>query len=194
MPVKRFHIGDTNSEALIFKYQNKCPSMRRNIMKPSEIEFRRIIDKYKDSVYKVAFSYCKNKSDAEDAFQEVFLRYLKASAAFKDEAHEKVWLIRVTINICKSIYRTGWFRKTQPLNEQIPYASEEYELLESVMSLPPKYSTPLHLYYYEDYSIREIAELMGISETNVQTRLYRARKILEQQLKEDGLDYGKKQI
>lgn len=161
-------------------------------MRPSEIEFRKTIEKHKDSVYKVAFSYCKNKPDADDAFQEVFIRYLKATVAFSDETHEKAWFIRVTINVCKSIYRTWWFCKTQPLDEQIPYASEEYELLESVMSLHPKYSTPLHLYYYEDYSTREIAEILGISETNVQTRLQRARKKLEQQIKEDGFDYGKK--
>ena len=163
-------------------------------MKPSEIEFRKIIEKHKDSVYKVAFSYCKNKHDADDAFQEVFMRYLKTHKTFNDEKHEKAWFIRVTINVCKSLYRTRWFRKTQPLDEQIPYEpeEEEYELLESVMSLHPKYSTPLHLYYYEGYSVREVSEILSISETNVQTRLYRARKKLEQQLKEDGFNYGKR--
>jgi RNA polymerase sigma-70 factor (ECF subfamily) len=119
----------------------------------------------------------------------VFIRYLKTPPAFNNESHEKAWFIRVTINVCKSIYRTRLFRKTQPLDEQTPYASEEYELLESVMRLHPNYSTPLHLYYYEGYSTREIAEILDISETNVQTRLLRARKKLKEQLKEDGFVY-----
>ncbi|MDP4181252.1 MAG: sigma-70 family RNA polymerase sigma factor [Bacillota bacterium] len=144
------------------------------------------IERYKNTVFKVAFTYCKNRSDADDIFQEVFLRYFKKKPVFADEVHEKAWFIRVTINCCKKLFFSSWFKKTAPLDETIAFETmEESELFYSVMELPLKYRAVVHLFYYEDYSIKEIAELTNQKETTVSTQLQRARQLLRTKLKEE---------
>lgn len=76
-----------------------------------------IIERYKDTVFKIAYAYCKNKSDSEDVFQEVFLRYFRKGPVFKDTDHEKAWFVRVTINCCKKLLLSSWFRKVLPLED-----------------------------------------------------------------------------
>ena len=153
---------------------------------------------YKDTVYKIAYTYCKNTADAEDTFQEVFLRYFKNTSKFTNDEHEKAWLIRVTINCCKKLLGSSWFRKTIQLDENISFdEKEESEIFYAVMALPQKYRTVVHLYYYEDYSVREIAEIISIKETTVQTQLQRAREMLKSKFKEeyeDGQRYIQKSI
>lgn len=145
-----------------------------------------VIERYKNTVFKVAFTYCKNRSNADDIFQEVFLRYFKKKPGFADEAHEKAWFIRVTINCCKKLLFSSWFKKTAPLDETIAFeTAEESDLFYSVMELPLKYRAVVHLYYYEDYSIKQIAELTNQKETTVSTQLQRARRILRTKLEED---------
>lgn len=148
-------------------------------------------EKYKDTVYRLAYSWCKNASQSEDVFQEVFYKYMVHQPVFRDEAHEKAWFIRTTINACKDTLKTKWNRDTVSLAERDGFKSyadsktaEEAEiLLEAVLSLPEKYRLPIHLYYYEDYSVREIAQMLRRKESAVQTQLQRGRekirKILE---------------
>lgn len=145
-----------------------------------------MIERYKNTVFKVAYTYCKNRSDADDIFQEVFLRYFRKNPVFADETHEKAWFVRVTINCCKKLFFSSWFRKTAPLDETIAFETvEESELFYSVMELPLKYRTVVHLFYYEDYSIKQIAGLTGRKETTISTQLQRARQLLRTRLKED---------
>jgi RNA polymerase sigma-70 factor (ECF subfamily) len=134
----------------------------------------------------------KNKQDAEDVFQDVFLKYLDKRPDFADEGHERAWFLRVTINLCKSFWRGPW-QKTVALGEREPAARTDsgIELLDAVFRLSPKLRAVVHLYYYEGYSTREVAQMLGIRETAVQTRLAGARKKLAQTLAEEDFAYGK---
>lgn len=151
-------------------------------------EYGRIAEKYIDAVFRAALSCCRNRSDAEDATQNTFMKLLTADVRFADEEHIRRWLIRVAVNECKNDLRSFRRRSIGSLDELGPEPAvlplEQYELLYEIGRLPAKYSAVLHLYYYEGYSCAEIAGILHISETNVQTRLSRARNILKKNLKE----------
>lgn len=147
-----------------------------------------VIERYKDTVFKIAYTYCKNKSDADDVFQEVFLRYFKKRPVFNCPDHEKAWFIRVTINCSKKLMLSSWFKKISPLDDNLTFETpEESDLFYAVMELPLKYRAVVHLFYYEDYKIREIAQLTSQKETTVATQLQRARQLLRNKLMEDFL-------
>lgn len=153
-----------------------------------EVEFNRIANKYIDVIYRSVLVYCKNKSDADDAVQNAFYKLLITDTEFKDDDHIRKWLIKVAINECKSIWRSFWYKNVtsfEELETEPEYIDpEKNEVFSEVMKLPRKYSIVLHLYYYEGYGCREIAAVLGISESNVQTRLMRGRNILKEKLKE----------
>ncbi len=150
--------------------------------------FEEYARRYKDTVYRVALNYYANRQDAEDTLQEVFLRLYLTDKAFAGEEHVRHWLIRVTLNTCKNTLRSRSRRRQVPLAElaaEIPFDQrEQSELFLAVMALPEKYRTVLYLFYYEDYSVREIAAALGLRESAVTTRLARARAALKQQLTE----------
>jgi len=149
-----------------------------------------VIERYKNTVFRIAFAYCKNRSDADDIFQEVILRYLKARPEFNSEEHEKAWFVRVTVNCCKKHFFSSWNRKTMPIDEDIRFeTAEQSDLFYAVMDLPLKYRIVIHLYYYEGYKIKQIAEMTKQKETTVATQLQRARQLLKTRLKEE-LIYG----
>ncbi len=144
-----------------------------------------IYDKYKNTVYRTAFAYCRNTADAEDITQEVFIKHFQRNRDFSDEQAEKAWLIRVTANRCKDLFKSFRYRNcTVPLDEVnlIYETSEESVVYHAVMELPAKYRLVIHLYYYEEYSVKEIGGIIGKSETAVQTQLYRARNLLRKAL------------
>lgn len=144
------------------------------------------MEKYKDLVYRLAFSYCGNSTDADDVFQEVFLRYYRKNPEFDSEEHEKAWFIRVTINCSKSLLTALWRTRTVELDENLPFQdSYESDLFRTIMELPPKYRTVIELYYYEGYKIREIAKLLHRSENAIKQQLSRARKQLKKILSEE---------
>lgn len=151
-------------------------------------KFNAIADKYIDVVYRVSLSYCKNKSDAEDVVQNTFVKLLKTDTEFVDDEHIRKWLVKVAVNECKNISKSFWYRNItsfDELDKEPGYTqSDEKELFEEVMKLPKKYSVVLHLYYYEGYNVKEIAQTLEISESNVQTRLMRARNKLKENLQE----------
>lgn len=138
--------------------------------------FTYIAQRYMDTVFRVAFSYMKSRADADDITQNVLLKLYRYEGDFQNEAHLKHWLIRVTVNECKSAYRSLW-RKTENIEDYVnslEMPSEEHsELLEAVMSLPKKYRVAIFLFYYEGYSTREIAELLAMPEATVRTHLAR---------------------
>jgi len=147
-----------------------------------------IIYRYQDTIYRIAFTYCRNASDAQDIAQEVFIRYIKKQPHLKSEEHLKAWLIRVTINIAKSLLTSSWFKKVVPITEQQSAATEDLpcpDTYNAVMSLPDKYRSVIILYYFEDYPVGEIAGILKRTETAVQTQLQRARAILKNKLKEE---------
>ena len=141
-----------------------------------------------DAVYRAAWNSCKNPHDAEDVVQTVFLKLLECDVDFQDDEHVRRWLIRVTVNEAHSLWRSFWKRNVCSMEELTaePVFSEpeNSELFYAVQKLPVRYREVVHLYYYEEYSIKEIAAILGISETAIQTRLMRARGKLKQELKE----------
>lgn len=155
-----------------------------------EATFTRTAMAYKDRLFAIAFHFCKNKADAEDILQTVLLKYYRSEKAFETEEHLRNWLIRVAINESKRLLLSPWRKRTAPLEDLEDFAAdtlpipEESTLFLAVLALPQKYRIVVHLYYYEEYSVREIATLLAIRETTVQTRLMRARAKLKEQLKE----------
>lgn len=143
-----------------------------------------------NAVFRIAYQYCGNKSDAEDIVQNTFLKLLQTEKGFEDDEYLKRWLIRVAANEAKNLALSFWKRKVfeieeNELEESYEFATSEHsELYEAVMKLPQKYRVVVHLFYFEDYSIKEIAEIIKIKETTVQTQLMRARTKLKEQLKE----------
>ncbi|MFE4713403.1 RNA polymerase sigma factor [Paenibacillus sp. NPDC056722] len=144
---------------------------------------RRALDLYSQSMIKIAFTYLKNVADAEEVAQEVFLTYLQKRPAFENNEHEKAWLIRTTINKSKNMLKTGWFKSRNPVPEDLSYLpKEENEVLQAVLALDKKYRIPIHLHYYEGYSIQEIAEIMQAKPATVGTWLARGRLLLKEKI------------
>ena len=130
------------------------------------------VRRYSDMVYRLAFARTGNTADAEDVYQEVFLRYLRSDPQFTSEEHRKAWLLRVTINCAKKLHAAPWRRRTEPLSETLEAPS------------PDKYRTVLHLYYYEDMTTEEIARLLDRSPATVRSQLMRGRDRLRVLLEE----------
>jgi RNA polymerase sigma-70 factor (ECF subfamily) len=148
-----------------------------------------LIEKYTNTLIRISTSYMKNMSDAQDVTQDAFLQLIRKNPSFVSDSHEKAWLIRVTINLCKNRLKTAWFRKTLPLCEAgFNFTEEESEVMGAVMELPVKYRSIIHLFYYEDYSIAEIAAILSKKESTIGSQLHRARNLLKLKLKEGFCD------
>lgn len=151
-----------------------------------------LMKQYQNNLYAVAFNVCKNAEDAEDVVQDTFIQYYTSKKKFESEQHIRAWLIRVVINKAKNMNRTFWRQNKQSLEdymETLTFETPESEnLFETVMNLPDKYRIVIHLFYYEDYTIREIAEILQISESNVKVRLSRGRTLLKEKLQEEWED------
>lgn len=153
----------------------------------SNENFLRLVQLYKDMIFRLAYSYTKNHYDADDVTQNVLLQLYKTDKVFQSQTHLKNWLVRVTVNHCKNLFRAPW-RKHENLEDYAnTLAFEEdqsRELFCTVMELEQKYRVTLLLHYYEGYSIREIARIMNVPENTVSTRLARGRRILKEMLTE----------
>lgn len=133
--------------------------------------------------------HLKNKSAAEDIFQEVFLKFALNDKEFENANHEKAWIIRVTINACKDLIKSFFRSRTISIDELISVADEEKEdlsyVLEAVLKLPVKYRDAIYLHYYEGYSAFEIGEILGKNENTVYSILSRGRSMLKESLEGD---------
>lgn len=141
-----------------------------------------VFEKYCKLLYKISIIMLCNEQDAYDSVQESFLRYLDTKMDFKDESHEKAWLTRVNINICKNMLR---FRRMHPTVEYETLAlnyhtSEETGIMDALMALNTKDKEVLILYYIEGYSCREIASMLKVTENAIKKKLERARKRLKE--------------
>lgn len=145
---------------------------------------QRVFEIYADTVYRLSFVRTKNVSDSEDILQEVFLRYLKIWQKMENEEHIKAMLIRITLNCTNSFFSSSWVKKTQPIDENLPYITNEQrtDVLGEVLKLPIKYRTVIHLHYYCGYSVNEIAEITKNNPSTVKTHLKRGREILKRSL------------
>ena len=145
--------------------------------------------RYAGDVFRLAYARTGSRVDGEDVMQETFLRLLRARPDFADPEHAKAWLLRVAANCANDFFRAPWRRREGPLEgrEALPAPAEPEEggVVEAVLALPAKYRVPIHLYYYEELGVAEIARIMGKSEGAVKSRLFRARALLRDMLKED---------
>lgn len=148
-----------------------------------------LIERYQKNLYAAAFNICKNQMDAEDVVQETFVQYYTTKKEFDNEQHIKAWLLRVTINKAKNLSMTFWRKHKCSLEDYMETLVfpdiHSRDLFEEVMKLPEKYRIVIHLFYYEEYSIREIAEILKLTESNVKVRLSRGRAALKSSLKGD---------
>ena len=152
----------------------------------SDETISRIVETYSPMLLRLACTRLDDPADAEDIVQEVFLKLLTARPLFRDSEHEKAWLIRTTLHRASDLRRSA-ARRNVPLEEAAQAAAPQAgsELLTAVRALPEPYSAVIHLYYYEGYSIKEIAKLLGVPTPTVGTRLARGRERLRRLLKED---------
>lgn len=166
-------------------------------MKKEEKEYyEKLVKKYREMIYRIAFSNVKNKADAEDIVQDTFIRCIRKKPEFQNEIHEKAWLIRTTIHISYDLLKSPWYKKTISLEEikegeinnfQLPYMEMD-DTLYIVMQLPFIYRIVIYLFYYEDYSIKEIATILKEKEGTIKTRLRRGREQVKKQLQENNGD------
>lgn len=147
-------------------------------------EFTRLAELYMDTVYRVARISSRNDADAEDITQTTFLKLLSHKGMFNDDDHAKRWLIKVAVNESNLLWRKR--RREDCLETDVEQAvpddftDKDYELMSALTQLSPEYRQIVHLFYFEDYSAKEISKIMNISDENVRTRLSRARKMLKQ--------------
>ena len=152
-------------------------------------KLKECIEKHHSTVFRVAYSFVKKREDAEDIVQEAFFRLYTAEKEFLSDENIKAWLIRVSVNLAKDMLKSSHVRNRTELTEEIPCGmSREDTLSEMIRRLKGEYCTVLLLFYYEGYTVREIAEIMKTSQTLVTTRLSRARKQLKKILLEEGYD------
>lgn len=142
--------------------------------------FTEYVRKYSDTVYRVAYSYTQSRPDSEDIMQDVLLKLYQCGKSFSDDEHVKAWLIRVTINKAKDTLKASCRKHNEELSENTPYIPpKNTALCEAMASLSEDYRVAVYLHYYEGYDVKEIAQLLKITESNVKIRLKRARDKLK---------------
>ena len=172
------------------KPKNKENNIRESRGKPMDNEknIREAVMKYSDMLYKICIVMLCNEQDVQDAIQDTFCRYFEKKPVFRDEEHEKAWLIKVATNICRDMLR---FRIRHPNVaieevENILIAPEQKEILKELLELPVKQKTVIYLHYVEEYSVKEIAEILGITESAVKSRLLRGREEMRNMIHAEG--------
>lgn len=140
-------------------------------------------DAYGAAVYRLALAFLGQRADAEDTTQETFCRLLYHAPTFADENHKKRWLLQVAANLSRDQLRGFWRKQVTQLEDSVPASTpEELDALNAVMALPEKFRLPIHLYYYEGYSVAEVAEILKLGQSAVKMRLKRGRELLKVEL------------
>jgi len=159
-----------------------------NTSRRSNDEMTQLYLRHVKTVYRVCFIYMKNKQDTEDMVQNTFIRLMKDATMFQSQEHEKAWLIRTAVNLCKDYFRTHRMTPTDLTRLPETAVCDHYDLnsvLDKVLALPPKYKTVVYMYYYEGYSSVEIAKILGEKESTVRSRLHYGRKRLKLEMEAD---------
>ena len=166
----------TALESLYEQIQEGCDAVEK-------AEVAKLYDTYAQDVFRLALSYLCNRQDAEDVCHGVFLTLVEKDVILYPGS-EKAWLLKCAANACKDQLKSSWQHNREELSENMVFTDHrDRELWDVVGRLPPKYRAVVHLYYYEDYSQEEIGKILGITRTAVQTRMQRARNMLEKELK-----------
>lgn len=153
----------------------------------SEAEIKELVENYSSLIFRISYCILCNRTDAEDAVQETFLRYITKAPLFNDEEHRKAWLIKVSANISKNMLMFRMKREAVNIDniENIGIDQSDYETFELIMSLPAKHKIVMTLYYVEGYRSKEIAEIIGISEDAVRKRLQKGRELLKKEIEKE---------
>ncbi|MFF2479977.1 RNA polymerase sigma factor [Paenibacillus sp. NPDC058071] len=167
--------------------------MESNSLLRTNKELAELYQRHADMVYRLCYIYLKNPVDAEDAVQSIFLKLIKAQTVFNDYEHEKAWLMVTVRNYCNDVYKSWWKSRRVALDSlpEVPVwegSEPSGKVLAKLLSLPEKYKTVLYLYYFEDYSVKEISELLGHKESTIQTQLARGRNRLKINLGGDRIE------
>lgn len=147
--------------------------------------FREAVERHRDMVFRLAYTYLRDPADADDVTQDVFVKLLRSGKRFEGDEHLRYWLVRVTINECKSLFRKPWRRveDIEAYAETLQAPSEQHrDLLVRVMRLPEKYRVPMVLHYYIGHSTDEVARAIKVPAATVRTRLARGRARLKSML------------
>ena len=150
----------------------------------TEEEIRELVENYGSMIFRIAYCILLNKDDAEDAVQDTFMKYMTKAPEFNDEEHRKAWLIRVSANISKNMFKLR-LRRHSPNLEGVKSAGiseSDFETFEIISALPARYKTVMTLHYAEGYKCSEIAEILGISEDAVKKRLQKGRTLLKNEI------------
>lgn len=156
-----------------------------------EQRFRDAVECNRDMVFRVAYTYLRDAADADDVIQDVFYKLLTSEKSFETDAHLRNWLVRVTVNECRSLFRRPWRRveDIEAYANQLQMPSEGHvHMFTAVMRLPERYRVPLVLHYYGGFSTEKVAEMLGVPGATVRTRLARGRARLKTMLEGDGYD------
>ena len=166
-------------------------SIRPTANAPVPLDLGALYEAYADMIYRLALVRTRNRADAEDVLQDVFFRCLRRQPVFRDEEHQKAWLITAAINSSKSLLSRA-DRRHGVGPEALEFLSTEDDtdssVYSAVMELPDKYRTAVHLFYYEGYSVEEIGRMTETKPSTVKSHLHRAREALRKVLKEDEPD------
>lgn len=165
-------------------------------MEMSTHKFSIIYERYKNLLYRIAFTYLKNSDDVEDLLQDVFIKRLYSAPDFETEEHEKRWMIRVTVNLAKNQVKSFWNRNRTNLDDlsELPeiwqWTDTDKSVYSEVMALPNKQRIVIYLHYYEGYTCKEIATILNCKESAVKMRLKKGRDLLRLKLSEEGFAWN----
>ena len=162
--------------------------MSEERMGETKERLEQIFRDYYQLIYRVAFSQVKNHADAEDITQEVFLKIIRHDMRYQSMEHERAWIVRVTINLCRDLLKSKWHKTSVSMVEVSEaqrgtcenFTEIQDDMMWAVLQLPEKYRNCLYLFYYEDYSIKEIAQSLEMPENTVKTNLKRGRQALKE--------------
>ena len=178
--------GQTEEKTYLFADSGLAPTFNEDVARH-----------YADMVMRLAITKTASTSDADDIFQEVFLKLAMCEKEFESEEHRKAWIIRVTLNCCNSHFTAPWRKNVTSFDDLLEneLAVEEDDehlsheernaIYKRILALPQNMKEVILLYYYEEMSIRQIAELLGTTEVNIKKRLSRARQKLKLVLEKD---------
>ena len=154
----------------------------------TEEMLKKYISLYHGAVFRLAYSYLKNRADAEDVCEEAFIKLYLYDGSFETDENCRAWLMKVTVNLSKNMLKSCWFSRREELDESTPaQVCEDYGLAQPMKKLPPKYRLVIHLYYYEGYTAKEISEITGTPVSTVTTQMSRARAQLKKIIEKENL-------
>lgn len=154
--------------------------------------FREVYNKYAEDIYRICLIYLKLREDAEEAAMDAFIRLMEKTPQFENDAHEKAWLIKTAVNICRDMRKSAWRKKVIADDEVLSYMTteEEESIMEDVLALPPKYRVIIYMHYYQGYKAAEIGQMLNMKESTVLSRLSRGRMKLREILTQGGISYA----